>query len=326
MPKEKEFFSPEVYRTIFKIESPEDIEFIEDMLKAVAAIDGALVPRMWTHPYAQYIKMGADGIPPLLDRLHSPVEGTTSADVLDALAFIFINMPRAPEKALAKIRPLLNDPQLSAEASRVLAIGRDEYFLRDMMNGLASDDPGEVAASALLMGYGRFEPAVETLISLVSPLRFFESRPVIWALGEIGSREAIPVLTLALSENFRPIDSMMALAKIGDLTAVSYLTPHIIRGERELRETALRALSILLEKNEDTPQALAELKPVLLEPLKKLALEDESKTARFYALLSIARLGEKMPQSQIKKALQFAVSEDDLSSIQKFFLRKRGGH
>ena len=150
-----EHFNPEIYRSFFGVTEESDIKFAEDMLDALGSIDRALVPRAGNHPYMELIQEGNDGIPELLDMLDEPMEGTATGDVLDALAYIFLNTP-APPDAIEAIRDFLDDEVFGGLAARTLAIGRDEAFLADMMEGLTSDDPGEVAATAMLMGYGRF--------------------------------------------------------------------------------------------------------------------------------------------------------------------------
>lgn len=319
---EKNHFDPEIYRTFFGVENEEDMAFAEDMLKALGEIDRALVPRGNTHPYMEYIHEGAKGIPVLLDFLQEPAATTTVADVLDALGFIFVNMP-APDNAKQAIRKWLNDPKFGDIAARTLALGQDQAFLTDMMEGLTSDDPGHVASAAMLMGYGRFTPCVPLLVNLVSPTRFFESRPVIWAIGEIGAQEAIPILTQCLAESFRVIDAMIAFGKIGNLATSNLLIPYIVQGDSEAREIGLRSLSMMLVKNSDHPDAIAPLREVFHDTLVKISQEDESRTARFYALLCLGRMGEKMPQNQIRNALGMSLREDEMSSFQNFFIRKR---
>jgi HEAT repeat protein len=292
------------------------------MLEALEAIDRALVPRAGTHPYIQEITKGNQAIPDLLAYLKKPMDGTDQSDVFDALAYIFINSPASP-KVIAALRPYLNDPELGPLAARTLAIGQDRDFLIDMMNGFTSEDPAEVAASAMLMGYGRFEPAVPLLLELLSPTRFIESRAILWALGEIGSEEAIPYITRALAENFRPIDALMAIGKIGNIGTVGLITPYILQGETESRITALRALSMVLSRYSDATEAMAEIRPSLSDILRHIALEDANRTARFYALLSLARLGEKMRPDKIRQALDMSISEEQLSSFQRFFVRKK---
>lgn len=315
-------FDPEIYRTFFGVEDEEEIQYVEDMLEAIGNIDRALVPRGNTHPYMAQIRQGKEGIDFLLAELDNPAEGTTPGDVFDALGFIFINMP-APPKALQVIRGWLSHKTFGEIAARTLAIGQDQAFLNDVVNDLASDDPGVVAAAAMLMGYGRFTPATELLVNLVSPLRFIESRAILWALGEIGAQEAIPVITRCLAESFRPIDAMIALGKIGNLATANMLIPYIVQGDRESREIALRSLSMIMAKNEDVPEAVNALNEIFRDLLIKMSQEDDSKTARFYALLCLGRMGQKMRPDQVRNALGMSLREDEMSSFQNFFVRKK---
>lgn len=317
-----EHFNPEIYRSFFGVTEESEIQFAESMLEALGSIDRALVPRAGNHPYMEQIKQGNEGIPGLLEKLDAPIEGTATGDVLDALAYIFLNTP-APPEAIEAIRRYLNDKVFGGLAARTLAIGQDHAFLTDMLGGFASEDPGEVASTAMLMGYGRFKPAVPALTGLLSPMRFVESRAIIWALGEIGANEAIPQLTLCLAESFRPVDALIALGKIGNVGTIGLIVPYILQGIGEPRTMALRALSMVLEKNADIADEVVELKKSLSEMLRTIALEDEDRTARFYAMLCLSRLGEKMEQAQIRQALNMSISKDQMSSFQSFFMRKK---
>lgn len=315
-----EHFSPEMYRTFFGVAQEKDITFAEEMLDAIGAIDRALVPRGGTHPYMEHIIQGAPGIPALLNYLEHPMEGTAKGDVLDALSYIFLNM-KAPTSATSAIRRYLKDRVFGPLAARALAIAQDEAFLTDMMQGFTSEDPAEVASTAMLMGYGRFRPAIPALLGLLSPLRFIESRAILWALGEIGSEEAIPHITRCLADAFRPIDALMALGKIGNIGTLGLLIPYIMKGETESRQTALCALSMILEKYSDADNAMQELTHSLNDMLQQIALNDENRTARFYAMLSLARLGEKMDQAQIRQALDMSIGQKQMSSFEQFFVR-----
>jgi hypothetical protein len=314
-------FEPEVYRQHFGIDSNEDIAFAEEVLQALQKIDRALVPRSYTHPYMEQIRAGHTAVDGLLEALDAPIEGTTTADVLDALSYIYLN-EEISTAASQKIQGYLGDEDLAPIAARCLAIGRDHSFLLNTMEGLSSDDPGVVASAAMLMGYGRFEEAVPVLLPLLSPLRFVESRSVIWALGEIGSEEAIPRLTRALSEHFRPVDCLISLGKIGAITSLGALTPHVMGGARELRETALKSLSMILSKQNDLT-FLAPLRESMEGLLTQIATEDPSNTARFYALLSLSRLGVKWKQNQLRRSLNMSLPEEQIDAFANFYLRKR---
>ncbi|TNE46162.1 MAG: hypothetical protein EP343_24725 [Deltaproteobacteria bacterium] len=316
-----EHFNPEIYRSFFGVEEEQDIQFAEEMLDAVGAIDRALVPRAGQHPYMEQIKQGAEGLSDLLGYLEEPMPGTAKGDVLDAFAYIFLNMEEVPQNALDAVRELLKDSTFGPLAARTLAIGQDQAFLTDMMQGFASDDPGEVASTAMLMGYGRFRPALPALLGLLSPMRFVESRAIIWALGELAAEEAIPHLTQCLAEGFRIDDALIALGKIGNVGTVGLLVPYIMQGETESRAMALRALSMVLENYNDSEDAMEELSEHLHEMLNHIALEDKNRTSRFYALLCLGRLGEKMDQAQIRQALDMSIADEQMSSFQRFFVK-----
>ena len=152
-------------------------------------------------------------------------------------------------------------------------------------------------------------------------MRFVESRAIIWALGEIGTDDAIPQLTLCLSESFRPVDALIALGKIGNIGTIGLIVPYILKGVGEARSMALRSLSMILEKYSDIADGVEELRMSLAQMLRTIVLEDEDRTSRFYAMLCLARIGEKMDQAQVRQALDMSISKDQMSSFQSFFMR-----
>ena len=133
-------------------------------------------------------------------------------------------------------------------------------------------------------------------------MRFVESRAIIWALGEIADDEAIPFLTQCLAEGFRVDDALIALGKIGNVGTIGLVIPYVLQGDTEGKTMALRSMSMILENYNDADDAMEELSEHLHEFLGNIALEDKNRTARFYALLCLGRLGEKMDQAQIRQA------------------------
>lgn len=325
-------FSEQTYRQLFGIKKSKDIEFADGLVHALSRIDRGLLPPSATHPLSALIAGGLTSVEKLVEIVEDGGE-QQQLDAIDALAHIFVYAP-VPQRALKKLRACLNragteeqDPQKVAVLAKCLAIGKDEGLLRHQMTLLADSDPGVVASAARLLGFGRYEPAVAVLRSLVSPDRLFESRSVLWALGEIASPDALPELEYALASGFRTVDCMIAMGKIGYMTSIPMLTPMVLSGMPEQQDAAYRALAMILDKNralvphlEPLPQDLSRL---ILHQLNDPDLRLSGST-RFHMCLCLARLGEKLDPASVRRYLGVSLDEDEASDMAGFFMRKHG--
>jgi hypothetical protein len=322
-------FDERTYANTFGIAKKADRDLAEALVSALQQLDRALLPPAATHPLASLIAEGPRGV----DRLLSLVEGGDArqkADALDALAHVLLGAPQ--KEAAGRLKKQLaqqQEPELAALLAKTLAIAGDEDLLVEQLRRLADDDPGVVAAAARLLGFGRYRPAVPALKGLVSPERFYESRWVIWALGEIGDRDALPALEIALSHAFRVVDCLIAIGKIGELTSIPSVTPHLMQGLPEQKDAAVRALAMILDKNrEQAGKVLATVRSTqmkggpLSEQLSSL-LEAElgdpdaklSASTRFHMLLCLARLGHKLDAARLRMYLGAHLEEKELRHV-----------
>jgi len=317
-------FPDATYKRIFGLKKSKDIAFVDEIVNGLAAIDDTLLPAPLPHPFATAIAAGKDGIDSLLDDIESN-DGENRADAIDALAHIFL-YTGAPAAAATRLRKVMNasdDGEVVAQCVKCLAIGKDRDLIMQQLQLLDDDDPGMVASAARLLGFAQWEEAVPLLVSLLSPQRMFESRSIIWALGEIGHADAIDQLEFALGNSFRTVECMIALGKIGSLGSIPKLTPMIISGLPEQRDAAYRALSMILDVNRDAPMdgLRAELSGLITGQLNDADLDLPGST-RFHMCLSLARLGEKLDEARVKKYLKLELSKDDASKMAAFFMRK----
>jgi hypothetical protein len=318
-------FADATYQTLFGATKPAERAFAEDVLAAVAKIDRGLLTPPARHPLGALIAAGARSVDALLDHVDAGLldpEATVAdeqrgLDAVDALANIFLYAPASPA-AIARLRAVLRqveDGTRVAILAKTLAIGRDEELLFHQMRALADDDPGIVASAARLVGYGKYRPALPILLQLVSPRRFFESRSVLWAIGEIGSVDALDVLARALSEQFRVPDALMAVGKLRDVAGFALVMPWAAHGTIEQKDAAWRALAMITDANRgafaDVVASLAEAQ--LAEPAATGAI-------RLQALLCLARAGRKLSTEKIKRAL--GVEAADARTLSKLMLRR----
>ena len=324
----EKFFDDETYRKIFGIQNVNDIQFSESIIETLAGIDRALLPKPAEHPLSAEISEGERSIQKLLDML-TVDDVQKSLDAIDALAHIFLYAKTTKQQraqlgeAVAHFRSNKSDDPRIAMGLKTLAIAQDESLMLSQLERLSDEDPGVVASAARLLGFGRFALAEPALRGLVSPERLFESRAVIWALGEIGSRASLPALEYALSSGFRTVDCMIAMGKIGAIESVPKLLPMMIGGLPKQVDAAYRALSMLLNTNRDLAKNAAfrsSLVPLLLNDLGDDA-KPKSGSIRFHMCLCLARMGETLNASTVRRFLGISISDEAASDMARFFIR-----
>lgn len=327
----------EVWRDLFGLARKADRDFGEKLVSALHKIDRALLPPAATHPCQAEIAKGAAGLDTLLSTLETGTEREWF-NALDALAHVFLALTatdttsgaagRVPSSSLARLRQQLS-PALNADrqalVAKTLAIGRDDEVLREQLLRLADSDPGMVATAARLLGLGRYPPASAVLRELVSPQRFYESRAVIWALGEIGDPAVLPALYRSLAQAFRVVDCLIAIGKIGQITSVGELTPMILQGAPEQRDAAWRALAMILDHHrnnaKDLGQIFSSLKGLIEAQLNSPRLE-LSGAARFHMLLCLARMGVTLDPARVRLYLRLGVDDAEAGAVARLLATK----
>ena len=323
-----EAFSEEAYRNKLGLKNPTEIGLAEEIVSALGELDRALLPAAASHPHAALIAEGASSVPALCAMLE-PSDLRACYDALDALGHIFVYKP-ASDDAILQIRSLLDSDEtmLSVLAAKVLAIGNDRVFLHEQLSRLADEDPGVVATAARLLGLGRYQPVVPVLRALVSPDRIFESREVIWALGEIGDPAALETLDYALGSAFRTVDCLIAMGKIGQVISIPKILPMIQTGLPEQRDAAYRALAMILapQENRELVQSVEDLiagiPNLIRHQLQELG-DRLSGSTRFHMLLCLARLGHKLDRGEFRTYLGIELKKEEMSGVQAFFAGRK---
>lgn len=314
-------FTDAAWRDVFGVTKAKDRRFAEDVVAALGRIDPSLVPSTFRHPFAKLVALGTPAVDALIDHVEAD---DRALEALDALDQVFVHA-RAPAPAVARLRALLQasqDPLRTAALARTLAIGRDEQLLFDQMRALADPDPGLVAAAAQLLGFGRYRVALPVLKALVSPTRFFESRQVIWALGEIGDGDALPVLQTALSNTFRVPECLVAVGKIRSAEGVPLVLPWAVHGLPDQRDAGWGALASILDAERDAPavRAIADDVAAIIDAQLAAKHAELSPASRLRMLLCLARLGRKMPPERVMRVL--GVDAPEASTLSQLMLRR----
>lgn len=301
-------FSEETFQKAFGLSKKAERDFVTEVVSALGRLDRGLLPPPASHPLAALIAEG----PRAVDRLLGLIERGSSkeaADATDALAHVLAGQsaPASTQERLrAAIKAKAGDPDLEALLAKTLALTGDEAFLAEQLRRLSDDDPGVVATAARLLGFGRATFAVPALMGLVSPERFYESRWVIWALGEIGDARALPALEIALAHAFRVVDCLIAIGKIGRLTSIPQLSPHLMGAFSEQKDAAVRALAMILDKNRDGARVMGALRDQLAGLLERDLADPQapvSTSVRFHMLLCLARLGVRLDAARVRRYL-----------------------
>lgn len=338
----------EAWRDLFGLAKRADREFGEKLVTALNKIDRGLLPPSATHPYQAEIAAGRSALPTLLAVLEGPADERPWFDALDAVAHICFSLSTAketaqeiatetagtdglgiPDDVYRHLRAALKRKDLDADqlalVQKTLAIARDPAVLSEQLHRLADPDPGVVATAARLLGLGRYRPAARILRELVSPERFFESRAVIWALGELQDPDVLPALYRALAQAFRVVDCCIAIGKIGQLTSVGELSPMIVSGAPEQRDAAYRALAMILDHHRHEGKPLGELFATLkgLIEAQLASGMDLSGSTRFHMLLCLARMGHQLDPARVRRYLNLGVDDDEASAMAAVFTRRR---
>lgn len=303
-----ELVGEDTFKKVFGLTKKAERDFATDLVAALGRLDRALLPPPASHPLAALIAEG----PRAVDRLLALVErgsAREAANAADALAHVLAGQS-APTTTHERLRGALKsragDADLEALLAKTLALTGDEGFLAEQLRRLSDDDPGVVATAARLLGFGRATFAVPALMGLVSPERFYESRWVIWALGEIGDPRALPALEIALAHAFRVVDCLIAVGKIGRLTSIPLLTPHLLAGHAEQKDAAVRALAMILDKNREGARVMGALRDQLAGVIERDLADLQapiSTSVRFHMLLCLARLGVHLDAARVRKYL-----------------------
>jgi hypothetical protein len=324
----------EVWRDLFGLVKRADRDWGNRVVAALQKIDRALLPPAATHPYESHIARGAAALPELLDLIEQGTEREWF-NALDAAAHICFAIVSGDDHAvvdkqvIARLRAQLKRTDLSSDqlglVAKTLAIARDHGVLSEQLHRLADPDPGVVATAARLLGLGRYAPASRILRELVSPERFYESRAVIWALGEIGDPDVLPALYRALAQAFRVVDCLIAIGKIGQLTSVGQLTPLILAGPPEQKDAAVRALAMILDHHRHDGKPLGELFASLQNLIEVQLAGDQplSGSTRFHMLLCLARMGQPLDEARVRRYLRLGVDDDAAGTVASVLTKRR---
>lgn len=310
-------------RELIGARAPDQARFTEQVLTALGKISPELQPAMYTHPLADFVLGGVGSLLALSEWLGRAKSDDERVSILDAMSEIFAreHATREAVTAIGKCLSSTKSEAVATTAARALAMARDEGFLEQQRNFLASPSPSELRRSALLLGYGRFTPAVPNLVALLRDDQASLWDVVIWALGEIGDAGALPQLHRMLHAHLALGPIVEALGKIGDATSAVRLLPVLIEGAQADRERAAQALARIARVN-DGQLLDAELTRSVALALERVMDQDDSRLARYHALVALSWLGAKLDPKRVLTALGGELSASDLDAMSAVVLKK----
>lgn len=302
--------------------------FLTQLLPALERISPDLTPRVLQHPLVHEITRGPAAFPKLLATYDGSLDEGEKALAIDAIAEILAHRDHHATHdvvvALEKILATTKSKRIASITARALAAAGAESFLAHQRNLLGSKSLDEVRIAARLLGYGRYRPAVPVLMELLRPDAAIIADSLIWALGEIGDPEAVPLIQLWLTRAELADDALSALGKIGARASVVRVIPFLLEGSRLQREKAAEALARIARKN-DGSLGDPGLDDTVRKTLEKVIDADESRLARFHSMIAFSALGGHLEPPRILAALGGQLSKKDLEGVGRLLAPRVGG-
>jgi hypothetical protein len=321
----------EAYEDLFGLVKRSDVQYAEQLVQAVNKLDRALLPPAASHPLAAQIALGTASCSSLLDLMERGSEREWY-DAVDALAHVFYAQAQQTGSVDKSFRARLKaqlkhvDPERAALVAKVLSLGRDDGILSEQLHRLADDDPGVVAAAARLLGMGAYRPAARLLADMISPQRTYESRAIIWAVGELGDPVALPRLRQSIENGFRVVDCLIAMGKLGDVTVLGGIMPIFMSGLPEQRDAAHRALAMILDKHRGdqgpVQELFSSLRTLIETELNQGGADTIPASTRLAMCLSLARMGVQLDAERVKRYLGISLDAAALTPMARVMLQR----
>jgi HEAT repeat protein len=299
-------------------------DFGAQIIQALEKISPELLPKMIHHPFAKEIARGADSYTKLLDRARHGKSDEERAGAIDAIGEI-ASRESANEEVIGALQKILGEAKselVASMAARALASANDAAFLEHQHNLLLSDKPTEMRIAVKLLGFGRYARAVPALLDVLKVENAVVAETIIWTLGEIGDEAAVPKLHALLTQFGMTEEVLEALGKIGSRASIVRITPLLLEGSEDQRELAAEALAKIARRNHGSfgdPGLDQSMRAVL----EKVIDEDQSRVARFYAIVAYSLIGGHLEPKRILAALGGKLSDKELASVEAVLLPGR---
>ncbi len=225
----------------------------------------------------------------LIEKLSSedPDERADAAEILGKIG---------SKKAVLYLKRYLNDPSAKVKLSVSLALIQlgEKKLLDEIIKNLKSDDKEVVIGSILALGNARYKEAVPYLLDIFRTNDPTIGSAIAWALGEIGSPEAIEMLETAVENYFVAPNACEALGKIGSIDSIECLLSACDSPNDDTKAYSARAISMIINKNKNNKRLFIKYLPKINKKLKNL-LNHKNPKVRIFSALALYQIGnEKM--------------------------------
>jgi HEAT repeat protein len=298
--------------------------FGQQIIDALDKIDPDLTPKVLHHPLANEITKGVAAYSKLLGRFAKGTTDEERALALDAIAEIATRAYATKEviEALQKILGEAKSDLIASVAARALASTRDENFLEHQHNVLLTKSPRELRIAARLLGYGRYQKAAPSLLEVLTPDNAIAADAIIWALGEIGHDAAVAKLHTLLTQFAMTEEVLIALGKIASRASVVRLTPMLLEGMTKQRELAAEALAKIARRHKGSFGDPG-LDKTMRAVFEKVIDSDDSRIARFHAIVAYSLIGGHLEPKRILAALGGKLSNKEIGAVGAMLTAKK---
>jgi HEAT repeat protein len=226
----------------------------------------------------------------------------------DVRAFLWETMRKATSRVLR------------STTAKALAVARDEVFLGKVRSSLATANLVDLRLAALMIGFAKDAESLPRLLELLSLERLAACDAIIWAIGEIGSSEALPILHSFLAMHIFSVEAAQAIGAIGDPLSIVPLLEAVMFDDPALHAAAMQALVRIIHRLGDASTLEAEIIGAITSVLDHLIDRAGTPIARYYALVAYGLLGGQLHPNRIMAALGAVLPKEQMSKMSAFFV------
>lgn len=137
---------------------------------------------------------------------------------------------------------------------RAIGLARHDELLQEFVPLLSTRQTEALWVASLVLGYGRYEPAVPALTNALADAEGPAVDAMTWALGKIGTRDAVTVLRAMLAQSIHPRAVAAALAEGGHIEAVDTIAELLYSDSCEDALVGVLGLLALAEQRGSDPR------------------------------------------------------------------------
>lgn len=256
--------------------------------------------------FESFLAGGHRSLPVMLDCLESDeADSEARTDALIAIGRVFEEhgpTSDALDMVVHHAKRMSGTGMSGERQAALFAIGRSraESLIKSFQPLIESDKAEAINIGCRIMGYSRWEGAVEAIAKVAASQDTETIHAATWALGEIGGEQAVTALLNLLgneSSMEHALDALVAAAPIAGLEAMVGFLGH---ENTEIRLSAIIGIRAVVVEHKDV--LLSKGVDWMLEALNK-AVEDSTPPVGVFAMLTLAELGRKLDKEAAFRVL-----------------------